>query len=591
MNPDQLKKSIEYYSANPTDPKAGEFKRRLKEGNYDSVLPQTGYTRTNDGIYKSAEQASTISNRLSSDFIGQETLQDLGGVITDIAESSGKRADNIMELKEKRKAGERSLIGTTLKQVGQLAGAGADAIGAVTEGVVKTVLPQKVEEQLKEVVMNFGEDIVENPAVQNAINWYSRQDEKTQEALDAVGGVASLVTEFLGAGTVKGGLNVAGKGVQKAIDVGSDVVTDATGKVIKTGTKVASELQGALTGTSGETLDTAFNVVRQGGRQAEDFTKALRKEITPEQLAENAQNAVATVSREQQLAYKTAFEPIKSQVIDTSGIRKSFIDEIGNANIKVKNGVLDFSESKLRTTPQAQTKLQSAFDEINRFGDSATLEQVDTSRQALKGLRLSGDDASANLANKFIDDATRVVRQTGEKVEGYKGLLDEFAEQADFIQQLERDLMTGNRKTIDQTYRRITTSLKTNNEQRMKLLQSLDDATGGTLLAQIAGQQLSEELPRGIIRAFAASLAGAGIATGASGLGVGALIPLLLASPRVSGEFIRALGLTAKKADVMIDAIKTAQKTLSQTYNVPVKDLSTLFIIGTPEVVTDSGRE
>ena len=63
--------------------------------------------------------------------------------IQGIANTSQERADNITDLQTKRKAGERSLLGTTLKQAGQLAGAGADAIGEAFKGAVKLTLSQE----------------------------------------------------------------------------------------------------------------------------------------------------------------------------------------------------------------------------------------------------------------------------------------------------------------------------------------------------------------------------------------------------------------------------------------------------------------
>lgn len=354
------------------------------------------------------------------------------------------------------------------------------------------------------------------------------------------------------------------------------------GRARKLATKGVAEAQGALTGTSGETLELAFEAVRKGGADAQSFTQALRKQLTPEDLARNARESAGQIASRQQTAFREGLSAIADEAVDTSLVAKNFEDGLKQANILVKDGALDFSKSRLRTVPQAQAKLQSAYDEILRFGRSTPLEELDTTRQALKALRLAGDDSSANLANKFIDDGVRTVREAGEKIPGYKKILDDFGSEAEFLDELQRSLQSGNKKTIDQTYRTLAKSLKTNNERRLNLVQQLDDATGGTLLSQIAGQQLSEELPRGIFRQIAAGATGIGVLTGAS---LGSFIPLFIAgSPRITGEVIRILGLGARRADLLKKSIQVARQTLSKTYGIPVEELWKLFIVGSAQV-------
>jgi hypothetical protein len=368
-------------------------------------------------------------------------------------------------------------------------------------------------------------------------------------------------------------------GLGTAIGAGIPFVAPIAGKTGRIGSKMMSEIQGALTGTSGETIELAFDATRKGGKSSKQFYTALRKNLTPEQLAENAKDAVQQVATTQQARYAEGLQAISDEIVDTTKVLKGFEDQISKAGIVVKNGVLDFSGSKLRTVPKSQTKLQEAYTELQRLKPNSTLGEIDTSRQALKALRLAGDDPSANLANKFIDDATRGVREVGEQVPGYKKILSEFAEDAEFLDELQRSLSTGDKATIEQTYKKLSSSLRTNNERRMNLLQELDDVTGGSLLSEIPGQQLSEELPRGLFRQLAASMGGVGLLTGA--MSPGAVLPLILfSSPRVTGEVVGALGLAANKTDALKKAINIARKTLSETYGIPADELYKLFLLG-----------
>jgi hypothetical protein len=349
--------------------------------------------------------------------------------------------------------------------------------------------------------------------------------------------------------------------------------------------RFAGEVGGTLTGTSQETFEQAFNAARRGDPvELKKFTDALRSETTPEQLVNSVRESIEAVSNNRQLIFKETLEEFGDDIVDTTGVIPQFTQKLDDFGVAVKNGVLDFSNSSLRTVPPAQAKLQKAYDEVAQFGPQATLKEVDTSRQALRTLLSAGDDPSANKANALIEVATDSVRQAGRQVDEYGPLLEQFAETSTFLDELQRGLSAGDRATIDQTYKRIVTSLKTNNEQRMALVQELDQMTDGALLSQVSGQQLSELFPRGLFKQLgAAAVGGAALVGGVSQ----ALLPaLVFASPRISGEVIRAIGLTAKQTDVLASTINSARRTLSQVYGVAPENLIkavTATGIATPE--------
>jgi hypothetical protein len=384
-----------------------------------------------------------------------------------------------------------------------------------------------------------------------------------------------------------GGAVATGAGTGAAFDVAEDVAEDqeiglgagtAIGAGIPAGTpllgaigrasakfagKGTAEISGALTGTSAETIEQAFIAAQKGGDEAEAFTQAMRGNTTPEQLVNSLRTGVSAVNQNRQAIFRDTLQELGDTTVNTGVAKTSLVSSLTDAGITVsENGILDFSQSKLRTVPAAQTKIQQAFAEVNRLGDSITLQELDTSRQALKALRTAGDDPSANLANKLIDDAVRGTRTAGEEVVGYGQMLDNFEAQSEFLEGLERGLSTGDRATVDQTYRRMATTLRTNNEQRMALLRELDEFTDGAILSEIAGQQLSEAMPRGIFRQISAGIAGGAVLTG--GVSTSLLPALVFASPRATGEFVRALGMTKAKTDAMIEAIAVSRETLTK---------------------------
>lgn len=385
--------------------------------------------------------------------------------------------------------------------------------------------------------------------------------------LDAVVDATEVAGGILGP---KPTANLAIKGTQKV----APAVGVVASKSAQLPARGASEIQGALTGTSGETIRQAFGAARRGGKELDEFTAGLRGKTTPEQLVNRLREGTDLINSEKSARFGQMLDQIGDATVDTSKIRNEVVSDLERIGVKVDaNGVLDFSQSKFRTVPQAANKLQEMWAEVNRLGEQQTLRGVDTSRQALKALELTGDDASARTANLAINGAIARVRNAGKSVEGYGEALAQFGDDAEFLNEITRALSSGDKATIDTAYRKLATTLKTNNEQRRNLLMELDEATGGYILSAVAGQQLSEELPRGIFRQIAAGMAGASVVTG--GVTAPLLGSLVLASPRVTGEVLRALGIATGKIDALLNAfskVKTDLKVPSIDIDTPIKN-------------------
>lgn len=395
-----------------------------------------------------------------------------------------------------------------------------------------------------------------------------------QKGLSAVGlgKVAPYLSKVISGGTTGAAMDVstqisegqapelgAGTYLGAGIPAASPVIGAISRASAKLAGRGATELTGKLTGTSQETVEQAFLAARQGGKDLDALTNALRGKTTPENLVNNMRESVSLVSQNRSQLFKDTLEELGDSVVSTKPAKDNFMNTLKSVGIAVRDdGSLDFANNKLRNVPNAQSKITQAWAEINNMPDSLSIKDLDTTRQAVKSIAsIAGDEPSANLGNMIIEDATRSVRLAGEQVDGYGKMLDNFGETSEFLDELSKGLASGDKSTVDQAYRRIATTLKTNNEQRMALVKELDEATGGALLSEIAGQQLSEALPRGLVGTYLAPVvAGGAIAGGASS----AILPgLLLASPRAVGEFARSLGLATAKTDALIDAIIEAQ--------------------------------
>lgn len=516
-------------------------------------LVRRGYTLEGVDMDAAREFASRSVVEEPKGIIG-ETVEDVRQIGTGLKEDIERRAEKVGEIK-RADVSEPSRI---FQVIGQGAGFAGDVIGRTVTGVGKALLPERAERAVAEAFTGAVTRVVDEPSVKELQTKYQELKRERPELaanVEAGANLLLLLGDVAGVGVGSRAVQPVGRAVGRGVA--------ATGKgVQKTGqlgTKVATEIEGALTGTSGETIEQAFQAARRGGPELEAYTNALRKQTTPEQLVESARTSIDVISSRKTTQFSEAIERLGKEKVDTRGVLPQVEATLNKLKIVPNdNGVLQFNASRFRTVPEAQKKLQSMYDEVRKLGSSQTLDEVDTSRQALGNLLLAGDDASARTANLAITDAKNSVRKAGSSVDGYEQALKNFADDAEFLNELNRSLATGDAKTIDTAYRRLATTLKTNNEQRMKLLKELDAETDGLLLSTIAGQQLSEEFPRGIFRQIAAGIVAGGVFFGGTASSI--LPALVFASPRVVGEFVRALGLSAAKTRQIIDTVKSARK-------------------------------
>ncbi len=163
----------------------------------------------------------------------KDAANDFFDIGKDIAKDSQKRADNIGEIRTAMQNGEQGKLRSLLQVVGQLAGAGADAIGDTFKGAVKIVLPPSAEKKVKEVIGQFGEAVAARPEVQNVLKWYGELDPKHQRDIDAAGGVVSLVSNFIGGEVATKGGTVLKEATEAGVGATRRAVTDLAGTAVK----------------------------------------------------------------------------------------------------------------------------------------------------------------------------------------------------------------------------------------------------------------------------------------------------------------------------------------------------------------------
>ena len=187
------------------------------------------------------------------------------------------------------------------------------------------------------------------------------------------------------------------------------------------------------------------------------------------------------------------------------------------------------------------------FDELKRTLNSESMNYTGEARSAISDM--------AELVRKSIDDADP----------NYGKVMKSYENASKIIQEIEKALSVGDKKTAEVALKKLLTSMRdgvsTNYGQRLNLAQELEGVTGGKkFMSQLAGQELSSVVPRGLQGRVTSALA-----TGGLGLGLGtglfspAAIPALAAaSPRVVGEASQLAGRTARRSQQAAQVLPSA---------------------------------
>lgn len=172
-------------------------------------------------------------------------FEDLGGDIVETARDVGgdlkKGWQGMVDAEVSSIEGKRNpiLAGADLVASG-LAGLG-NAVGSIFKGAGKAVLPQSAEDKVAEVAQGVGEQIAQQPVVQEAVQWYNGLDDETKLNLRTTGQLTEAVLNVLSLG----GAKVVGTAAKEGLEeVGTQVVKQGTKAVVNATEKVADATKG-----------------------------------------------------------------------------------------------------------------------------------------------------------------------------------------------------------------------------------------------------------------------------------------------------------------------------------------------------------
>ncbi len=364
-----------------------------------------------------------------------------------------------------------------------------------------------------------------------------------------------------GYGAKVAGLPRAAAALSKAAEVTNPVglAAKATKMVVKPVIKgvgtLAKETVGAATGAGPGFVEEA---VKGGGA----FQKAMRGDVTGEEIVDNAKAALQRVRNARGEAYVKQLEQIQADPNELLSVRKSLNKKIGNLassdRFDIKPYVdeagklqVDFSTS---TIVEHQNVVKRAIEDVANWTDN-TPKGLDTLKKRLSTyIDQTGRDTPAKafvtqLEQNLSNGLKSAIPEYAKMTKGY-------ADASTLIKDIESNLMlrkegmTG-RITADQTLRRLTSALREKFEMRKDLLQALGTQAGEDMIGEVAGYAGQQIIPHGLVGKL-----GAGAGAYYFGMFNPKLWPLLAASsPRVVGEFLNAYGKASKGMKGLVSGV------------------------------------
>lgn len=426
MNP--INKAIEAAKQSPNSQYATELRRRIESGQLDKELSDAG-------LSTQYNRPPNIGSRI------KETIGDVTGIAKDVVSSSQKRADNITEIKNVYNNGEQGAVRSGLQTVGQLAGAGADAIGAVFKGAGNVLLSDKHEKDITDIIGKFGAKVMANPTVQEIVNNYNAMPPEKQRDLDAVGGVVSLVSNFIGGEAVGQGAKVASQGVKTGLTTGTDVIKSGI-------TKVATGVTEKIAKTTANAPEVIMNkIARLNPKELQTFKKMTGK--TPgEYLSEkgnfNAPDQIVTNEAEtfaKTLADKEATISKLPGVYKDSSIKEALGGLLQKATAtssgKVKSPYLSEVEGFIKKynsdglSMEEINKVKKLYERNVKLGYNKLMngDKVEQATNIDNALRKFQDTKAKELGFTNIDDLSKqiqaskfIVDKLGDKLVGQNAL-------------------------------------------------------------------------------------------------------------------------------------------------------------------------
>lgn len=401
----------------------------------------------------------------------------------------------------------------------------AKSIGELGLGIIQLAIPgeQANEKQAKAVGQYF------------ANRYGGMENIKKTMASDPVGFLGDASVILTGGASIAGKVGPLKKAAEKAKTAGQvidplNIPTKIVGKGLSAGL-------GLTTGVGKDAIQEAYRVGAKGGKEAKEFTTAMRQKGALEDIVSEAKKGVSKMAGKRKAEYLRSMEGVKASKKEINftpilkkvdDIRKSFefkgqttLDAGGLKKLQeVENAVLDWSvDPKFHTVEgldALKKKIDNLMPEADTFGKTS-------------GKGASVVTEARTLINNKIKEASPEYAKT----------MKAYEEAINLEKEIRTSLGLGNKASADASLRKLLSVMRnnanTNFGVRFENLKKLEKAGDVSLSPSLAGASLSQLTPRGI----QGTLTPYGVAgLGATGAIPGTQLAALLAasSPRLVGE-------------------------------------------------------
>jgi hypothetical protein len=361
---------------------------------------------------------------------------------------------------------------------------------------------------------------------------------------DPIGQIAPLLL------VARGAAEKVGKGAEfdKAISTMASPATK-TGSLIAQGAgNAASQVLGASTGTGASSIKAAAE-----GTPA--FTDAMRGKTTADDVVQSAQDVVQNIKIKRGSEYTEALKKIGEDKTthDISPVVQEIPKQLENFGVKVgKNGELDFSRSSIANNGSARADIEGVYNTIKDWGKQSG-DRTGVGLDILKK-QLADFYSPSGQARAFVQAIkSKVDGILGTQVPGYKEMTGKYAKASNLLDDIKSATGVGGKANADTIFTKLTTAMKGDKEFRLEVLKEMENAGEPELMDKIAGTNMQSFVPKGLVGKGIDVVTAYQLLRGAFSV---KFLPMLLStSPRIVGEFVRALGLGAEKTTKIMGAI------------------------------------
>lgn len=327
-----------------------------------------------------------------------------------------------------------------------------------------------------------------------------------------------------------------------AAEVGLTVIPaeKVVGKLVKPVSRFFGGFAKRLGGTlSGKGVDILEKIIENPeaakiGLRGDDV--AVLKDV-----ATSARKGVKDLAKQAGKQYEQAIDALPKKVdIDSQKIFNKINTAFEDFGIKVKKGILDFSESPLdEAQERTVNKMYKMITKPRRFDDPKGLN---TLAQKISKFRKPADKE----LSKIVDSSRRAIRDVvGEEVPELKNALGSFSQASDFLDAIKGELSIkgafGSREGVIKTSKKIQNIFNSNKELSRALVEEFETKAGTDILAKEAGRQLGS----------APSRAQVSIGDVARNI-IQTVIP-----PKAVGEIAAATGIAKQKVQPFVELLNT----------------------------------